>query len=58
MTIPTAYCLFCGPDDAEGEKAARDYIARQGLTKDDVRLSRTHGSDICVITKREVTLAE
>jgi len=46
MDFPSGTILFAGPDDGDGVAAAREYIARHGLTKETVALLSKGGSTI------------
>jgi hypothetical protein len=55
MKIRAGFVLLSGW--AEHLDEAHDYIARYGLTSDDVSLRRS-GEEIYIITKREIELCE
>lgn len=52
MTYPAGTILFAGDPD-EHMQAAKDYIAANGFTKDDVRLV-VRGDALLIEAKREV----
>lgn len=48
--------MFSAPDDSQGVEDAKQYIERNALSRDDVRMVRTEGS-ICLIAKKDIEFA-
>lgn len=58
MNFPAGYQLFAsGVDDDYSIAAAKEYIKRYGLTREDVKLVRRNGM-VILETVRPVTLSE
>lgn len=55
MLYKAGTVLFAG--DSLHAEAAKDYVLRQGLTRDDVKIIGNE-SEVLVIAKKEVTLRE
>lgn len=53
MTLPPGFIMYASTDTPEALTEAREYIAREGLTSEQVRLIRVDGQ-IRVVTKMEV----
>ena len=45
--------MFAGPNSGEGVTAAKEYVAREGLTQDVAKIARD-GEDIIVILKKDI----
>lgn len=52
---PGTVLYACTPDDDAAVHAAREWIKRRNLTKDDATLGRKDGS-VIVVAKREVDI--
>jgi len=55
MIFTQGYTLFAGSNCPEHIQEAKDYISRNNLTRDDVKLL-SNDDEVLVITKRNVKL--
>ncbi len=57
MTFPAHTVLLCAPNDDQSQADCLAYVARYGLTGEDVKIA-IRGDVRCVVAKRVVTLTE